>query len=189
LPGVVPLGLLLVNTGRVAVWVGEAAVYPTGLLLKVALHGREPAPRDIHTGTGAWRFGVQFSDGRKATVFGLGLALGAQIGGRASTVTALTRRADGSPPEAPLLQPRGGGGGQTLWRQEYWLWPLPPPGDLLLACEWPNAGIEFSTATISADLLLEAAGRASELWPAPDLPEWPGPGHAPGIATGSIADG
>lgn len=21
------------------------------------------------------------------------------------------------------------------WRQDYWLWPLPPPGDLLIACE------------------------------------------------------
>jgi hypothetical protein len=29
-----------------------------------------------------------------------------------------------------------------------------------------------------ADLMRDAAGRAKELWPAPDLPDWPGTGAA-----------
>lgn len=47
-------------------------------------------------------------------------------------------------------------------------------GSLLIACEWPNAGIELSTATISAELLHQAANRARTLWPPPDVPDWPG---------------
>lgn len=73
-----------------------------------------------------------------------------------------------------MLRHRGGGGSREVYRQQYWLWPLPPRGGLLIACEWPNAGIELSTATISAELLHQAANRARTLWPPPDVPDWPG---------------
>jgi hypothetical protein len=72
-PGVVALELLLVNMGRHAVWISQAEVYPTGVSLRVDLHGRDPAPPGLESGVGTWRFGVQFSDGRKATTFGLGV--------------------------------------------------------------------------------------------------------------------
>ena len=183
-PGVALLELMLVNVGRHAVWIGHADVYPSGLALRVDLHGREPAPPDLESGPGTWRFGVQFSDGRKATTFGLGaFSVGGGVtapGGvtaaapsaRAATTVAVGHT--GSPPEGPLLRPQGGGGSRTVWRQGYWLWPLPAPGELLIACEWPNAGIELTTATISADQLRVAASHAQELWPLPDAPEWPG---------------
>jgi hypothetical protein len=178
-PGIVPLELLLVNIGRHAVWIGQAEVYPTGVLLNVDLHGREPAPTGIESGVGTWRFGVQFSDGRKATAFGLGLVRPGR-GANSSTTTSVGGRAGHSPPGGPLLRPAGGGGSRTVYRQGYWLWPLAPPGELLVACEWPNAGIELTTATVSADLLRDAANRAKELWPPPDLPDWPGTGDRPG---------
>jgi hypothetical protein len=71
-PGVAALELLLVSTGLHAVWIGEADVYPSGLVLTVYLH--KPAPTGLESGPGTWRFGVQFSDGRKATVYGVGSA-------------------------------------------------------------------------------------------------------------------
>jgi hypothetical protein len=177
LPGVAVLELLLVNIDRHAVWIAQADVYPNGLVLKVALHGREPAPPNIETGAGTWRFGVQFSDGRKATAFGLGLVRSGR--GVNATTSAVALRPGDPPPEGPLLRPAGGGGSRSVYQQGYWLWPLPPPGDLIVACEWPNAGIELTTATIPGDLLHDAAGRAQELWPAPDLPQWPGAGDRP----------
>jgi len=48
------------------------------------------------------------------------------------------------------------------------------PGDLIIACEWPNIGLQLTTAKVSAELILDAAQRSKELWPAEDLPEWPG---------------
>jgi hypothetical protein len=187
-PGVAVLELLLVNMGQHAVWIGQADVYPTGVCLRVELHGRQPAPPNLESGAGTWRFGVQFSDGRKATTFGLGMvragrgtsaSTGAVGDASASTGGVVAGRAGGSPPEDPRLEGRGGGGSRTVWHQEYWLWPLPPPGDLIVACEWPNAGIELTTATIRGDLLHDAGRRAQELWPPPDLPEWPGTGDRP----------
>jgi hypothetical protein len=174
-PGVALLELMLVNVGRHTVWIGHADVYPSGLALRVDLHGREPAPPGLESGPGTWRFGVQFSDGRKATSFGLGAFSVGGGGTVAASVsraaTAVARGHGGSSPEGPLLRPQGGAGSRTVWRQGYWLWPLPPPGDLLIACEWPNAGIELTTATFSADVLRDAASRAQELWPPPDAPE------------------
>ena len=79
----------------------------------------------------------------------------------------------------------------TRFRQDYWLWPLPPPGDLLIACKWPNVELPLTTATVAAGQLREAADQARELWPAPDLSEWweqPGPGQSMPPSSGMSID-
>jgi hypothetical protein len=174
LPGIAPLELLLVNSGRMAVWIAEAEAYPNGAVLKVWLRGRQPAQPGAESGPGTWRFGVQFSDGHKATVYGLGIFARLGRGQAASSVTAVPGNPQDGPPESPLLVARGGGGSRDNWRQEYWLWPLPPPGDLLIACEWPDLDLSLTTVTVSADPIRDAAGRAQQLWPPDDLPDWPG---------------
>jgi hypothetical protein len=174
IPGVAALELVLAHTGRTAVWISDADAYPNGAIIKVGLRGRGPARPDVESRARGWRFGLQFSDGRKLSAYGLGAF--ARLGGvRAwSSATATARNPREARPDAPLLVGRGGGGSLNSWRQEYWLWPLPPPGDLLVACEWPEIGLELSTATVNAAVFRDAARRAQELWPAEDLPEWPG---------------
>lgn len=171
-PGVVALELLLVKTEQLAVWIADAEVYPTGLVLRVVLNGREPARPGVETGEGSWRFGVQFSDGRKAQTYGLG-ALARHGTGAVRTAGATAVRLGAAPPEGPVLRARGGGGSRSNWHQDHWLWPLPPPGDLVIACEWSNVGLALTTLTTSADAIRDAAERAQELWPADDPPEWP----------------
>jgi hypothetical protein len=80
----------------------------------------------------------------------------------------------GDPPAGPLLRPRGASASRTNWHREHWLWPLPPPGELVIACKWPNVGLTLTTTTTSADSIREAAAGAQELWPAGDVPPWPG---------------
>ena len=174
LPGVLALELLLVKTERVCAWIGGGEVYPSGLMLEVTIRGRNPAQADVESGEGGWRFGIQFPDGRKASSYGLGAFARLGHGQAARSSRAFVARRGDAPPDPPLLSPRGGGGSRRNWRQEYWLWPLPPRGELVIACEWPNVNVELSTATIGADRLREAAERARELWPDEDLPEWPG---------------
>lgn len=85
-----------------------------------------------------FRFGVQFSDGRKATG---------------------PREVQGTEPEdfgrpgsaSPRLIPRGGSGGsQHAYQQGYWLWPLPPPGPVTFVCEWKAAGIPLTRVNVDA---------------------------------------
>lgn len=182
-PGIVALELFLVHTDRQALWIDHAEVYPEGLALEVHLHGREEAREGVEAGPGTWRFGVQFADGRKAIAYGLGIFArmprGRSTSAGASTSAAPAVSAIGvptgssSPPEAPVLRALGGGGSRRAWRQEYWLWPLPPAGELLIACEWPDLEVEFTTQTISADPLLSAARRARQLWPTDSAPQPP----------------
>ena len=71
-------------------------------------------------------------------------------------------------PEGPVLVQHGGGGGGRRWDQDYWVWPLPPPGSLAFVCEWPAVGIPESRAETDAGQVLEAAQRSVVLWPESD---------------------
>jgi len=62
------------------------------------------------------------------------------------------------------MQHQGGGGGGSEWRQRLWVWPLPPPGPLTFACEWPAAGIELTLVETDAQLVIDASERAQQLF-------------------------
>jgi hypothetical protein len=148
--------LVIARSASAAVYVGRCLAYPTGFELEVrvelaadaadldpSLNGphHRPGSRSGSSWDEMLKFGVEFSDGRKATNVSL-------------------RRPGSEAPEEPVLWGMGGGGGGGRWRQDFWVWPLPPPGPVTLVCEWPVAGIALSRAEIDAQVLLVAAGRA-----------------------------
>lgn len=161
LPGVTALELVIASSARAAVYVGRCSAYSTGFELEVrvllaagaqdldpSLNGphHRPGSRSGSNYEDMLKFGVEFSDGRKATnVRLLGIA--------------------GEEPQAPVLWSMGGGGGGGRWRQEFWVWPLPPPGPVWFVCEWPAAGIALSRAETDAQQLHDAAARAVALFP------------------------
>lgn len=107
------------------------------------------------------RFGVRFSDGAKVTnVPGSGRGRGP-----------LFDREE--PPGEPVMQQRGGGGGGGEWRQDFYVWPLPPAGPLTFACEWPAPGIAFSSIEVDARILIDAAARAQRIFDRPELEGYP----------------
>jgi hypothetical protein len=95
-----------------------------------------------------------------------------------------------SPPDGLVLRARRGGGSRSAWCQQYWL--LPPAGDVLFAVEWPHVQIESTIATVSADPILKAAGRARPMWPGwegPWLRPLGQPVPPPKSATSRLSDG
>jgi len=44
-------------------------------------------------------------------------------------------------------------------------WPLPPAGPLEFVCEWSALGIPETRAVVDAQLILDAAGHSTQLWP------------------------
>lgn len=163
----VALDLLLGRSDRAAALLSAVDVYPAGMSLRLLMlvagelgdvdpglfgAGRPGRNADAEPQR-ALCFGVQFSDGARATNLGCG--------------------SPGEPNGSVRLIPRGGGGGGGRAGQELWLWPLPPAGPLTLVCRWQEAGIDQTTVDIDAALLRDAATRArrffDDLPPAPDL--------------------
>jgi hypothetical protein len=155
-PGIVPVELLLARTDDTAVLVAGLLAYPNGLDFVLAARRRPGAPHtlDRHRER-AWdrdlRLEVQLADGH---VVG-------------NDPRRWPRTFETQAPAKPMLyQTHGGGSGDRGWHFHQWLWGLPPPGPLVFACEWPARQIPRSAVEIDAAVILEAARRATALWPA-----------------------
>lgn len=171
LPGVVPLERVIAQTEKVAVCVTRVAAYPTGFEFDIVTmaargvdevdpmlfehhHRMRMGRRDIPPEL--LRFGVQFTDGAKATnTSGQGFPHGRGV------------------PEGPVLSIGGGGGGGGDWNQTVWVWPLPPPGPLRFVCEWPVMDIKLTHIEIDSQLITDASERALVIFSDEDLPEPP----------------
>jgi hypothetical protein len=162
LPGLVPVELLVARTDEAAVAVSGIRAYPTGFgfLVSVRLRrvaaGQEPDPFPFdgpfdgdRLADTFLRFGVQFADGAKATNLP---RYDLHVTGDAE-------------PARPVMLTSGGGGGGTAWDMDQWVWPLPPAGPLAFVCEWPAHRIGEARVELDADLIRQAAERATLLWP------------------------
>jgi len=169
LPGVVAAELVLARAPDAAVAVIGLSAYPAGFEFSICAVLREDRRRPwpdwvMHHTPDEFRnealpdeflrVGVQFSDGRAATNAGPGPFWSLEV-----------------EPTGPLLLPDGGGGSARRHDMTYWVWPLPPPGPVTLVCEWPAFRIDESRADIDAQLILDAAARATQIWPESDDPE------------------
>lgn len=181
LPGVAPIGLVIARTPSVAVAITRLDAYPTGFgleLLTLAdldndvldpmlFGGRRFSHRRGAATAGEipdemLRFGLEFADGGKATNVGESPLLHPGQGSTAA-MHSFTEKPPVQP-AGPMLTHKGGSGGSGEWRQSFWAWPLPPPGVLAFVCEWPAAHISLTRREIDAGLILEAAGRAQEIF-------------------------
>ena len=163
------LSVVLARTSDIVIAITDGSVFPTGVTFRLSLRIRSLSDElrqsmmmggPFHSHRGQFggsddptqippeqlRFGLQFSDGRKATSLAV-----APWGEEKRT--------------EPVLIPTGGGGGLLSWDMNFWLWPLPPPGPLEFVVEWPVADIPLTRTEIDGSLIADAASKAEELWP------------------------
>jgi hypothetical protein len=159
LPGYLGEDRVLALADDVAVFLHGIACYPRGFAFMLEVTSRYEPPEDEeprHHPFGLWghharderaRFGIGYSDGRRVTLD------------------------DRWPPRAPktsgpLTITQGGGhGGQGHYSSELWVQPLPPPGPVTFAVEWPAEGIEETLHTIEGERFREAAKRSKRIFP------------------------
>jgi hypothetical protein len=94
----------------------------------------------------AGRFGIAYSDGRRATIDG-------RWWPRKGAKEDLT------------ISPGGGGSGGGHWTTELWVQPLPPRGPVTFAVEWQGKGIKETLHVLEGDDFSEAAKRAKRVFP------------------------
>jgi hypothetical protein len=167
IPVTVGLDLVIGESDEAVITLGHAKVYEAGMRLELqavtrrkeidfhSMHMHWP-PREGAIKPERLLFGVEFSDGRKATT----LDSARRVHEDEDDLGPLTE----TPPEI-VLHEQGGGGGGTSYHQSYWLWPLPPPGTVTVATHWPAMGVDETLTKLDAAPFIEAATRARRLWP------------------------
>ncbi len=169
LGGVVPVEELIGSSDRAAIGVRCLVAYRDGFSLSLVAWLRRRPPRALrqlgggHIQLNPHRFGIREADGSVNPGF---VRFGIQFpdGGRATNFDSLQRRRYASE-QAHGMEARGGSGSGTEADQDYWVWPVPRGGDLVLVCEWPAYGIAESRLTVGGDQLRAAAARARLIWP------------------------
>ena len=155
LGGWVPWRIVLLRSSDALAVLRDFEAFPTGLGFSLVTSIREvPDEYERRPGRHAsffavgqgLRLGVAFADGRKT------------VAGRH-----MVDQPTGDPNQ-PVLRPGGGGGSGSTYRMSFWLWPLPPPGPLTWAGQWPDSKTQENTVQVDGTVLQTAAGEAEQLW-------------------------
>ena len=147
--------LLMSQSDRVVVAVRQVLAFPTGVEADVEGHarGQRTGPpreqRDLAEHP-SLRFRVQFADGTQA-------AQDDEAGLRSGRGPTLFVRGFESSSGGP-------DGGEDI-RMTLWIWPLPPPGPVTLACSWPSRGLDEAAVILDAAAVRAAASQAQPFWP------------------------
>lgn len=178
LPGVVPVELLLGRSETTVVLLTGLRAFPTGLgmSLGVRVRGRVQR-RDLnsevfdgpysHDMDAAWqagrlKWGFELADGRRVTNVDP-----SPYSEQPNQDHHRPHRQDDWTwePDRPVLQGGGGGGGPRSVDRDYWLWPLPPAGQLRVVCQWLDQGIDTTVQHLDSEPFLAAALRSQPVWP------------------------
>ena len=163
LPGYSAQKAVVFKTEDTLLVVHRFLVYPNGveftlsLLLRDAsyelgdvpweLHGHpRRRPRSDSIPDEFLRFGILFSDGTKWT----------NLDWR--------HPSPHEEPSGPVITGRGGGGGGDQWEMGYWMWPLPPEGDMTFVASWPVRDIAEQRAEVDATEIRNRADEAETIW-------------------------
>jgi hypothetical protein len=145
---------VLVRTAEVVVAVRGITAYSDGLhLAVVVLFSDEARAEDLDyslqeysRSPGRFRFGIAFADGRSAT---------------SGQRNAPDVQRDADQPQLTLLTATSQ---QLMWSGDYWLWPLPPPGPLVVGCRWGDRGIPETLVQLDPAPLHAAAATSKSVW-------------------------
>ena len=158
-----------------------AQAFSSGISIKIAVRFRKSDTSG--PGFGADMFGHR---GHGAPDGGLLIGVGYPDGRTASNFSSRRFPEPFTPEDQPLLISGGGGGGGRTFDMEYWLTPLPPPGDVTIVVAWPAHGVDESRTVLPADAIAHGVADKVELWP------WQGPeqdDEPPGIPEPTLPAG
>lgn len=146
---------VLARSDEVAVAVRGVTAYSDGLVLHaVVMFSDEQKQEQLDwslqeysRSPGRFRLGVKLPDGVRAT----------------------TGTGDAPPPESPdmgavLTLLSSTAVGPLRWQGDYWLWPLPGDGSMVVGCSWPDRGIAESLVSIDTSSLRAAAAESAPVW-------------------------
>jgi hypothetical protein len=147
-------GFLLARSPDVAIALSGITAFSDGLLLHVVVLFADEQRRETldwslqeySRSPGRFRLGVQLPDGMRATT-GTGDAPPLQTSDADAVLTMLSSST-----------------GPLRWQGDYWLWPLPQEGTMLLGCRWPDRAIDETLVSVETGPLRAAAATSGPVW-------------------------
>lgn len=161
IPGVAPIGAILIRTDTLAIGVSGVAAYPNGFefIVHALLHheqltwGISPIdpsadPVTKQNPEQALRVGIQYPDGR-----------------RARSANYQPPPVDDTDSEELVMTGTGSGGTGRQWGGRFWVHPLPSDGPVTFVASWLLRGVTEASAALDSSVIHEAASRAVIFWP------------------------
>ena len=147
-------GFSLVRNADVAIALSGVTAYSDGLMFHVVVLFADEQRRETldwslqeySRSPGRFRLGVQLPDGMRATT-GTGDAPPLQTSDADAVLTMLSSST-----------------GPLRWQGDYWLWPLPQDGTMLLGCRWPDRAIDETLVSVDTGPLRAAAASSGPVW-------------------------
>ena len=162
-PEVVTVGMVLGANKTAAVCITHIAVYPSGLIVALMTLRRDTRDlRDLsdpHLASPHASPRTVDDDSEETLGFGVGFSNGSFAVSEAAT--SFDPRGDSVEVKIRRL---GGRGSYVKWEQEYWVWPIPPPGEVRFICEWKTAEIQEGEVRLDAATLRHASRRAIKIF-------------------------
>lgn len=102
---------------------------------------------------------IKFADGREGAASGHGPSPDVMAYYRAW-------RDDQEPPRpaGPIVSQMKGGGGGKRWDFEYWVWPLPLDGPLMVSCQWRSEGVALTSTQLGGTAIRLAGSTSKSVW-------------------------
>ena len=146
---------LISRSDRAVVLARQVLAFPVGVEIEVEAHaqgswtagppsGPEDLPREPQL-----RFRVRFADGREAAQDD---ESGLRTGQGPTLVVSGSQHGYGGPDSREDI------------RMTLWIWPLPPPGPVIVTCSWPSRAVHDARMVLDGTTIRAAASQAQPFW-------------------------
>jgi hypothetical protein len=147
-------GFLLARSDDVAIALSGITAFSDGLTLHVVVLFADEQRREAldwslqeySRSPGRFRIGVQLPDGIRATA------------GTGDAPPVMPQETDA------VLTMLNSSNGPLRWQGDYWLWPLPDDGTMVIGCRWPDRAIDETLVSVETASLRVAAEASGPVW-------------------------
>ena len=67
-------------------------------------------------------------------------------------------------PPGPVIGSMSGGGGGKHWDFNFFVWPLPPDGPVMVTCRWPARGLQTAGKELNGTAIRAAGLKSKSVW-------------------------
>src|SRR6266566_5447850 len=67
-------------------------------------------------------------------------------------------------PPGPVIGSMSGGGGGKHWDFNFFVWPLPPDGPVMVTCQWSARGLQTAGKELNGTAIRAAGLRSKGVW-------------------------